>query len=382
MKKMKTHSRDKLDADSKSKKRSCLCRIVPVVSLLCVVLLFSSSFFAQRYNEKLLRWKMNTKKLGNDNCKNQCRPGGNHALPEGIISNTSDLEMRHLWDLHMTKTIENKENTSTNLFAMAVGIKQKDLVNKMVKKFLVSNFVVMLFHYDGIVDEWNDFEWNNQVIHVAVANQSKWWFAKRFLHPDIVAEYGYIFLWDEDLGVEHFHPDRYVSIIKSEGLEISQPALDSEKSEVHHQITARGRRSNVHRRIYKSGVSGKRCDGSSTAPPCTGWVEMMAPVFSRAAWRCIWYMIQNDLIHAWGLDMQLGYCAQGDRTKNVGVVDAEYIVHYGHPTLGGLDVHEVSSRTKDHRVDVRRLSYRELQVFRKRWQKAVEEDECWVDPFQ
>ncbi|KAL3000745.1 hypothetical protein AAZX31_09G230400 [Glycine max] len=323
---------------------------------------------------------MNTKKLGNDNCK--CRPGGNHALPEGIISNTSDLEMRHLWDLHMTKTIENKENTSTNLFAMAVGIKQKDLVNKMVKKFLVSNFVVMLFHYDGIVDEWNDFEWNNQVIHVAVANQSKWWFAKRFLHPDIVAEYGYIFLWDEDLGVEHFHPDRYVSIIKSEGLEISQPALDSEKSEVHHQITARGRRSNVHRRIYKSGVSGKRCDGSSTAPPCTGWVEMMAPVFSRAAWRCIWYMIQNDLIHAWGLDMQLGYCAQGDRTKNVGVVDAEYIVHYGHPTLGGLDVHEVSSRTKDHRVDVRRLSYRELQVFRKRWQKAVEEDECWVDPFQ
>lgn len=35
------------------------------------------------------------------------------------------------------------------------------------------------------------------------------WFAKRFLHPDIVAEYDYIFLWDEDLGVEHFHPQRY-----------------------------------------------------------------------------------------------------------------------------------------------------------------------------
>ena len=35
------------------------------------------------------------------------------------------------------------------------------------------------------------------------------WFAKRFLHPDIVAEYNYIFLWDEDLGVEHFHPGQY-----------------------------------------------------------------------------------------------------------------------------------------------------------------------------
>ena len=36
------------------------------------------------------------------------------------------------------------------------------------------------------------------------------WFAKRFLHPDIVAEYKYIFIWDEDLGVENFHPGRYV----------------------------------------------------------------------------------------------------------------------------------------------------------------------------
>jgi hypothetical protein len=32
---------------------------------------------------------------------------------------------------------------------------------------------------------------------------------------------------------------------------------------------------------------------------------------------------------------------QGDRTKNVGVVDAEYIVHYGRPTLGGIDRNEV-----------------------------------------
>jgi len=50
-----------------------------------------------------------------------------------------------------------------------------------------------------------------------------------------------------------FHPNisenifRYVSIIKLEGLEISQPALDPKISEVHHQITARLRRSTVHR---------------------------------------------------------------------------------------------------------------------------------------
>lgn len=35
---------------------------------------------------------------------------------------------------------------------------------------------------------------------------------------------------------------RYMSIVRKERLEISQPALDRTKSEVHHQITLRGNR--------------------------------------------------------------------------------------------------------------------------------------------
>ena len=34
------------------------------------------------------------------------------------------------------------------------------------------------------------------------------WYAKRFLHPDVVSAYEYIFIWDEDLGVEHFSADK------------------------------------------------------------------------------------------------------------------------------------------------------------------------------
>ncbi|XP_027366513.1 uncharacterized protein LOC113872859 [Abrus precatorius] len=385
---MKSPSRVFVAAESKSRK-SCLYAILPAASLICVVVFFISSFFSQGYKEeKLLSQSVHVdQNVTIDKCKNQCRPNGSEALPAGIVSSTSSLEMKPLWDPPMPRKgrqrVEVKVNASSTYFlAMAVGIKQEDLVNRMVKKFLASHFTVMLFHYDGVVDGWKDYEWSSRVIHVSAIGQGKWWFAKRFLHPDIVAAYDYIFLWDEDLGVEHFHPDKYVSIIKKEGLEISQPALDPKKSEVHHQITARGRRSKVHRRTYKASNDGKGCDASSTAPPCTGWIEMMAPVFSRAAWRCVWYMIQSDLIHAWGLDMQLGYCAQGDRLKNVGVVDAEYIIHYNRPTLGGIDNTTVQSQEKDHRVDVRRLSYRELDIFRKRWEKAVEEDECWVDPFQ
>lgn len=45
--------------------------------------------------------------------------------------------------------------------------------------------------------------------HKAYQTASRW-YAKRFLHPDIVAPYDYIFIWDEDLGVEHFNAEEWV----------------------------------------------------------------------------------------------------------------------------------------------------------------------------
>ncbi|PWA66554.1 hypothetical protein CTI12_AA324840 [Artemisia annua] len=36
------------------------------------------------------------------------------------------------------------------------------------------------------------------------------WFAKRFLHPASISLYDYVFLWDEDLGVQHFSPRRRI----------------------------------------------------------------------------------------------------------------------------------------------------------------------------
>ncbi|XP_038703109.1 uncharacterized protein LOC119999557 isoform X1 [Tripterygium wilfordii] len=366
-------------AEDPKSRRPYIYTIFPAASLFCLVLFFGSAFVAPDSKLIISRWAREDSYQNSESrkCKSQCRPPGSEALPEGIAVKTSDLKMRPLWGFP-----EDDKNASKHLFTLPAGIKQKDLVNRMVKKFLSSGFVVMLFHYDGIVDEWKTFEWYDHVIHVSVPNQTKWWFAKRFLHPDIIAEYSYIFLWDEDLGVNHFDPRRYLSIVKKEGLEISQPALDP-RSEVHHQLTVRSRNSTVHRRTFKTMVNGTGCDSSSTAPPCTGWIEMMAPVFSKAAWRCVWYMVQNDLIHAWGLDKQLGYCSQGDRTKNVGVVDAEYIVHHNRPTLGGTSDKKALpySRYKNPRLDVRRQSYIELNIFEQRWKKAAEEDKCWTDPF-
>ncbi|XP_021596541.1 uncharacterized protein LOC110603154 isoform X2 [Manihot esculenta] len=311
-----------------------------------------------------------------------------HGLPLGVVQASSDLELKPLWSSSSSRSkVDNSSHR--NLLAIPVGIKLKDNVDAIVRK----NFTVILFHYDGNLDSWSDLAWSNKAIHIVAQNQTKWWCAKRFLHPAVVSIYDYIFLWDEDLGVENFHPGRYLEIVRSEGLEISQPALDPNSTDIHHRITIRSRGKKFHRRVYDSRGS-TRCSDASEGPPCTGFVEGMAPVFSRSAWYCTWHLIQNDLVHGWGMDMKLGYCAQGDPTKKVGVVDREFIVHQGIQTLGGGGPprKKTSKRAKlikrtgashmDSRVEIRRQSSWELQIFKERWNEAVKEDKLWVDPFK
>lgn len=314
------------------------------------------------------------------------RKTGAEGLPRGIVETSSDMYLRPLWDSAgaATKTsAKSKNDRYKALLAMAVGIEQMQNVDTMARKFLNESYTVMLFHYDGNVDGWRGLEWSDKAIHVLAPNQTKWWFAKRFLHPSVVAIYDFIFLWDEDLGVEKFDPRRYLDIMVSEGLEITQPALDPDLStDIHHRITIRNKMTKVHRRVYDNRPS-MNCSDDSKGPPCTGWVEGMAPVFSRAAWKCVWHLIQNDLIHGWGLDMKLGYCAQGDRAEKVGVIDSEYVVHQGIPSLGGPShSSKIPRRSLDLRTQIRRKSSAELEKFKERWDKAVREDDEWLDPFE
>ncbi|KAL3624900.1 hypothetical protein CASFOL_031568 [Castilleja foliolosa] len=356
---------------------------LPFMGFACTIMLFiiyrTTNYQYQQTEMDSELYPLETSKVG---------PGvvttGLDGLPRGIIEAKSDLELKPLWSSSKSKK---SERSSYNLLAMPVGIKQKKNVNAIVKKFLPENFTIILFHYDGNLDGWSDMEWSSEAIHIVAHNQTKWWFAKRFLHPSVVSIYDYIFLWDEDLGVDNFHPGRYLEIVKSSGLEISQPALDPNSTGIHHRITIRNRMKIFHRRVYEDRGSTK-CSDDSEGPPCTGFVEGMAPVFSRSAWECAWHLIQNDLVHGWGVDMKLGYCAQGDRTKNVGVVDSEYIVHQSIQTLGGPSAKKVPNpkdsakrHTVDVRSEIRRQSTIELQTFKERWEKAVEEDDKWVDPF-
>ncbi|TYG62962.1 hypothetical protein ES288_D07G273800v1 [Gossypium darwinii] len=250
-------------------------------------------------------------------------PKGAETLPPGIVSSRSDIYPRRLWG-HPDEDLTIKPKY---LVAFTVGYNQKDNIDAAVKKFS-NNFTIVLFHYDGVTSEWDEFEWSKRAIHVSAPKQSKWWFVKRFLHPDIVAPYDYIFIWDEDLGVEHFNAEEYIKIVRKHGLEISQPGLDPDSIGLTWAMTMKRNDTEIHTRTQER--TGWCTD--LHLPPCAAFVEIMATVFSRNAWRCVWHMIQNDLVHGWGLDFYLRRCVETPHEK-IGVVDAQWIVHQGIPSL-------------------------------------------------
>ncbi|KAG9451654.1 hypothetical protein H6P81_011619 [Aristolochia fimbriata] len=251
-------------------------------------------------------------------------PPGAELLPPGIVVPETDFYLRRLWG----EPVEDLTTRPKYLVTFTVGIDQRDNINAAVKKFSSDEFTVLLFHYDGRTSEWDQFEWSKRAIHVSARKQTKWWYAKRFLHPSIVAAYDYIFIWDEDLGVEHFNAQKYLELVKKHGLEISQPGLEPNKG-LTWEMTKRRGNSEVH----KNTTEKEGWCSDPHLPPCAAFVEIMAPVFSRNAWRCVWHMIQNDLVHGWGLDFALRRCVEPAHEK-IGVVDQQWIIHQVIPSLG------------------------------------------------
>ncbi|KAL3819288.1 hypothetical protein ACJIZ3_005193 [Penstemon smallii] len=283
-------------------------------------------------------------------------PKGAEMLPPGIVASESDFYLRRLWGVPS----EDLAKKPKYLVTFTVGYAQRNNIDAAVKKFS-ENFTILLFHYDGRTTEWDDFEWSKRAIHVSARKQTKWWYAKRFLHPDIVAPYDYIFIWDEDLGVEHFDAEEYIKLVRKYGLEISQPGLEPTRKPVW-QMTKKLEDHDVHKETTeKPGW----CPDPHL-PPCAAFVEIMAPVFSRDAWRCVWHMIQNDLVHGWGLDFALQKCAEPAHEK-IGVVDAQWIVHQTVPSLGNQGSSEDG---KAPWQGVRLRCRREWEMFKARMSNA------------
>uniref|UniRef100_A0A0E0CBY7 Uncharacterized protein n=1 Tax=Oryza meridionalis TaxID=40149 RepID=A0A0E0CBY7_9ORYZ len=250
-------------------------------------------------------------------------------FPSSIISYIEDKDsgittqtlLNHAWTSANSKKRNNSESNSDEipkdhtsqpryLITFTVGYSQKANIDAAVKKktsqLCCSTMMVGLLTGMNLSGQKGPFMW----------------YAKRFLHPDIVAPYDYIFIWDEDLSVQHFNAEAYIKLVRKHGLEISQPGLEPDRG-LTWQMTKRLGDQEVHK------VTEERPGWCTDPhlPPCAAFVEIMATVFSRDAWRC------NDLVHGWGLDFALRRCVEPAHEK-IGVVDSQWIIHQVIPSLG------------------------------------------------
>ncbi|GJN32632.1 hypothetical protein PR202_gb21148 [Eleusine coracana subsp. coracana] len=213
---------------------------------------------------------------GNQQQHRPSPPGNGSPLPRGIVHATTNLEMEAslAGDPEQHSNKPQKEQKRKSLLAVPAGVKNKAVVDKLVTKFPASR-----------------------------------------LHH-MVADYDYVFLWDEDVEVDASDPARYL---------------------------ARGPRG-----FAAHAGPGLRDPPRAHSPPQggggvrrgAGWVEVMVPVFSRAAWRCAWGMLQK-----------------------VGPGFQARILRGWRPCA------------------VRWREFKEMQIFESRWNAAAAEDESWTDPF-
>nr|GFA36531.1 hypothetical protein CTI12_AA346980 [Tanacetum cinerariifolium] len=143
---------------------------------------------------------------------------------EDNYSGLSSQAFLHIWSsLRRNKGISFHESEDAKIWVPT----NPRGAERLPPYIVTPEFDLYLRRLYGKPSEWNEFEWSNRATHVSVLKQTKWWYAKRFLHLDILATYDYIFIWDEDLGLEGFDAERYTSLVRKHGLEISQPALSA-----------------------------------------------------------------------------------------------------------------------------------------------------------
>ncbi|KAJ0014733.1 hypothetical protein Pint_21293 [Pistacia integerrima] len=88
--------------------RSRFCGLLPVISVLCLILLIGSTVIApdhEMYSIGSVVQKLDVFPSKFKGCKAQCRPPGSEKLPEGIVSKTTNLDMRPLWGFPQVKNV-------------------------------------------------------------------------------------------------------------------------------------------------------------------------------------------------------------------------------------------------------------------------------------
>ncbi len=187
-----------------------------------------------------------------------------------------------------------------NLYFVAAGEKYKHLVEKVVERFGHDDFDYLIIVHDG--SQWNESVFEKcQIIHDTGFYH---YFVKKYVTPELVEKYDYLFLWDDDLDIMDFSYKNFLEIFERNYLQLAQPALTRD-SYYSFKLTLKDDRYSVGR--------------------YTDVVEVMAPVFKSEFYLRYWDMVETDYNYwGWGYDT---YARSKCGYVNLGIIDQEPIRH-------------------------------------------------------
>jgi len=185
------------------------------------------------------------------------------------------------------------------LYFSPAGRAAEDLIGETAARFLAAAADFRIVCYE-------DMELPDCAARGAVRDTGqKWELARKNLDPSSLGAYDYIFVWDDDIGIGDFDPQRFVRIMEANRLSMAQPSLRSPHP-ICHPITVQ-QPSPLPAGLY------------SRVGRLTNFVEIMVPVFTRAAWAEFHSYLSEASSLGWGLD----YIP----LPRKGIVDVMHVVH-------------------------------------------------------
>jgi hypothetical protein len=191
------------------------------------------------------------------------------------------------------------------LFVSPVGKGAAPLIRQTLSRFEGAGADCLLLQYEDVGLEIP------ATVRIIRDRGYKWQLAQRHLSPAAVADYDYIFFWDDDLDTDGFDPVRFAQIMMSNRLSMAQPAIKS-LHWISHPITGQ-------HPMPPPGRFRNSLERFSAVGRLTNFVEIMAPVFSREAWIEFHSYLTEDNRSGWGYD----YIPLARK----GIIDALPVIH-------------------------------------------------------
>ena len=173
------------------------------------------------------------------------------------------------------------------------------------------SFDHLIFVFDN--SSWHSHPAYHQSIWIHVQGQIRMWFVKRFLLPQMIRSYRYIWFMDDDSRL-WFNPLHYECVIEQLHIPISSPARLG--GALSHQITKVQNQ-------YKAHI-GRWTDLVETGPTV---------VWTSSAWSCLYHYLDPSTVSGWGFDFV--YCniladlclPKSNRTRVCAILDVFRIEH-------------------------------------------------------